>query len=330
MKNIHKKTDFESSVSLSGNGKSSLSTLSCSARRTDMRRWLAEEFSAGSSPACSGEIAWAGQSGFIFRTRRMRVGVDLYLSDSLAIKYRDSLFPHTRMMQPPCMPADLASLDAVLSTHGHSDHMDPGTLGPLFRTSGFRAPLYICPRAEVSKAIECGVPAERMVGLDAGETFAVKSNEGTAACTIIALPAAHETLQRDAWGNMKFLGYVLDLGGLRWYHSGDCVPFEGLGKLLRELCVDIALLPVNGRDAYRTEHGIQGNFSASEAAALCSAAGIRFFIAHHFGMFDFNTVSVSEIERDLAAHGWEDGRNALIPRAGMVYTFSVSEGEGDD
>jgi len=47
-------------------------------------------------------------------------------------------------------------------------------------------------------------------------------------------------------------------------------------------------------------------------------------------MFDFNTVPVNEIERDLAAHGWEDGRNALIPRAGMVYTFSVSEGGPDD
>ena len=78
----------------------------------------------------------------------------------------------------------------------------------------------------------------------------VYNGSGTA---VTAVPAAHETLETDEHGDSVFLGYVIDIAGFRIYHSGDCVPYEGQSQLLREHSVDLALLPINGRDSHRLD-----------------------------------------------------------------------------
>ena len=81
------------------------------------------------------------------------------------------------------------------------------------------------------------------------------------------LQGGSEELRTDAQGNHHFLGYVLYLGSAAIYHSGDCVPFAGLDEELAACGVDVALLPVNGRDQQRRSHGILGNFTFDEATA---------------------------------------------------------------
>lgn len=237
------------------------------------------------------QLVWVGQAGFLIQSAAATIGIDLYLSDSLAEKYQGSLFPHTRMAPSPCRGSDLRSLDLVLSSHGHTDHLDPDTLGEIFQAEGKEQPLLICPRSEMAKAKQRNVPLERIVGLGHGECYAP-----SAGIAIHAIAAAHETLQEDGFGNSYYLGYIIEIGELKIYHGGDCVPYDGLSSLLRSYKIDLALLPVNGRDAYRKEHGIAGNFTMAEAITLCEEAGIPCLIPHHYGMFDFNTVSVSEIE----------------------------------
>ena len=107
---------------------------------------------------------------------------------------------------------------------------------------------------------------------------------------IHAIGAAHETLEIDEAGHCACLGYMVELAGTRLYHSGDCVPYEGLSETLKARPIDVALLPANGRDATRTSHGILGNFHFDEAVTLCCDAEIETLVPHHFGMFDFNTV----------------------------------------
>jgi len=57
-------------------------------------------------------------------------------------------------------------------------------------------------------------------------------------------------------GEHDFWRYIFRLGDIRIYHSGDCVPYEGLEAHLRNLKPDVALLPVNGRDDYRLSRNI--------------------------------------------------------------------------
>ena len=113
-----------------------------------------------------------------------------------------------------------------------------------------------------------------------------------------------------------FWGYAIGLGGQTILHSGDTIPFDGQAAEIAALTPDLALLPVNGRDARRAGHGIAGNLTASEAMALAEAAGVPEVIAHHFGMFAFNTAA----PRDLAALSAQAGSAKVRPaRPGVTY-----------
>jgi L-ascorbate metabolism protein UlaG (beta-lactamase superfamily) len=280
-------------------------------------RQVPGELASGTFPAPAGThpeeltLWWLGQAGFALRHRDVLVLIDPYLSDTLADKYRGRLFPHIRMHPAPVAPHDIRGVTAVLCTHGHTDHMDPGTIRALRQHNDCR---YVVPRAESARALERGVPAHGLTGTTAGEHIEL---DGIA---VDPVPAAHERLEQDEHGDHRFLGYVLTIGGMRVYHSGDCVPYDGQAELLRDLDIDLALLPVNGRDAYRTENGVPGNFTVGEAAGLCELAGIPNLLCHHFGLFDFNTV-----DPDHARGQLRDRASSLswtVPGVGLAYALT--------
>ncbi|MDF2706682.1 MAG: hypothetical protein K0R62_2334 [Nonomuraea muscovyensis] len=259
--------------------------------------------------AAGTSLWWLGQAGFALRHRGTTLLIDPYLSDSLAEKYRGRLFPHARMHAPPVDPARLTGVDAVLHTHAHTDHMDPWTIRDLLRGN---TPVFVAPRAEREQALRRGIPAGRLTGLTAGEHLVLGPD-----IEIHAVPAAHEELETDERGDHRFLGYVIRLGGLTLYHSGDCVPYPGQAELLAGHGVDVALLPVNGRDAHRLANGVPGNFTVREAARLCREAGIPTLVCHHIGLFDFNTVDPRWAAEQLRAHA--AGLDWLLPDLAVPY-----------
>lgn len=250
-------------------------------------------------PGEGATLAWLGQAGFLVSQGGLRIVIDAYLSDFLAEKYRGTRFPHVRMMPPVVAPGEITGVDWLLCTHGHSDHMDPGTIPALLAANpGARV---LAPRAERTRAMERGVPADRLVLIDAGECIDLGG------VLVTATPAAHEELGKTEDGHL-YLGYVLTGGGVTLWHSGDTVPFPGLAEWLMPFRVDLALLPVNGRDAERAANGVPGNLTLEEALGLAHEIGARAVLGHHFGLFDFNTLDPADGARRLAA---------LSPRADM-------------
>lgn len=242
-------------------------------------------------PPAGTEIFWLGQAGFVLRSERGGcVLIDAYLSDFLLAKYAGTPFEHVRLQDAPITPAGLPPLDAVLCTHQHSDHMDPVAL-PLICAANPAAAMVV-PAASAARYAEIGLPEDRLLAADAGDVLELASG-----VRAFVVPSAHEELEYDDRGRCRWLGYVIEIGGVRVYHSGDCVPYSGQAASLAELSADIALLPVNGRDAYRRTHGVPGNFRPAEAVALCSDAGIPTLIGHHYGMFAFNTVDPAAYEQ---------------------------------
>lgn len=252
---------------------------------------------------------WLGQAGFALKHNTHLFLIDPYLSDSLAIKYKDKELKHRRMMPVPLPPNQIRGCDYYLCTHAHTDHMDPLTIAGVRQAS---APRFIVPAAETEQALARGIPAARMVTMEAGETLALPGQ-----VIVTAVAAAHENLEVDAAGRHRFLGYVLTMGGIKVYHSGDSVPYPGLVEQLRAQHIDIAFLPINGRDSYRLSKGIPGNFTLEEAIELCHAANISTLVGHHFDMFDFNTIA-----RDKAAAILEEQAgdlNWILPEIGVTY-----------
>lgn len=260
-------------------------------------------------------LAWLGQAGFWIETGTARVLIDPYLSDSLARKYAGKPNDHRRMMPPPVLPEDLPRPDLVLVTHAHTDHMDPDTLGPL--AARFPDLPFVVPAAHEDLARGRIGAGARLILADAGDVLTPLTG-----LSLSVLPAAHEARERDRQGRHLFLGYGIAAGGVTFYHSGDCVPFEGLAPAIRALRPDIALLPVNGRDAARLAAGIPGNFTLNEAIDIARAAGAEVLVPHHFGLFAFNTCDPAEIDRAAAA----SHTPAIIrPAAGETLRFHITE-----
>ncbi|HKW78307.1 MAG TPA: MBL fold metallo-hydrolase, partial [Candidatus Limnocylindria bacterium] len=135
------------------------------------------------------------------------------------------------------------------------------------------------------------------VGARVGEELAVGD------ARIVPVPARHGVKVADAYtfgqelsgGLHRYLGYVITLGGVRVYHAGDTIRYEGMAERLRELRVDVALLPINGRTPEREARGLVGNLDHVEAADLAADAGIATVIPMHHDTIDGNTGSVAAL-----------------------------------
>ncbi|MDY0093553.1 MAG: MBL fold metallo-hydrolase, partial [Candidatus Vecturithrix sp.] len=135
-----------------------------------------------------------------------------------------------------------------------------------------------------------------------------------------AIPSAHEELQVNNRGEHAFLGYILKIGTITLYHSGDCTPYPGLEDTLATHAVDLALLPVNGRDEYRKSRKIPGNFTLDEVVNLGKYANIPFLLGHHFGMFDFNTINREQAACELSR--LRGDKQYSLVESGVKYVFS--------
>jgi L-ascorbate metabolism protein UlaG (beta-lactamase superfamily) len=179
-------------------------------------------------------------------------------------------------------PERLDFIDVVTSSHNHTDHLDGETLIPLLDANP--AMKVVVSQANVSFAAErLQISPERLTPIRAdGQPIQIDR------FTLRAIPSAHESLEQDENGDHRYIGLIIQCGEWTIYHSGDCVPYEGLIDRLTTWQIHIALLPINGRDPAR---GVAGNFTAEEAAELGQQTNIGIVIPCHYEMFEFNTAS---------------------------------------
>ena len=232
---------------------------------------------------------WLGQSGFLLQWKGKRVLIDPYLSDSLTKKYATTGKPHTRMSELVIRPELLRNISIVTSSHNHTDHLDAETLIPILQHNP--AVRFIIPEANrdfVCERIKC--KNNFPIGLNDGRSVTVDGTESDQ-ITFHGVPAKHNDIERDEQGNCKFMGYVIDFGKLKIYHSGDTLWFDGMVDLLKPYAVAVAMLPINGN---KPERKVAGNLDCKEAAALGKAIGAGIVIPCHYDMFSFNTADVND------------------------------------
>lgn len=179
-------------------------------------------------------------------------------------------------------PERLDFVDVVTSSHNHTDHLDGETLIPLWKVNP-NLTVLVSPANLNFAAQRLQVSVERLISIRVDNAAA-----DIHPFTFHSIPSAHETLDQDENGDYRCIGLIILIGKWTIYHSGDCIPYEGLVERLRQWKVDLALLPINGRDPSRA---VAGNFTAEEAAQLGKDIHTRLVIPCHYEMFEFNTVS---------------------------------------
>ena len=231
---------------------------------------------------------WLGQSGFLLQWKGKRVLIDPYLSDSLTKKYQATDKPHTRMSELVVKPELLKNISVVTSSHNHTDHLDAETLIPVLKNNpGIK---FIIPEANrdfVMARVQC--EKDPPIGLNDGRSVRVDE------FIFHGMPAKHNEIERDEMGNCKYMGYVIEFGEHKIYHSGDTLWFDGMVKELKPFKVDVAILPVNGNKPGRK---VAGNLDCKEAAELGKAIGAGCVIPCHYDMFTFNTAHVNDFIKE--------------------------------
>lgn len=230
-------------------------------------------------PLRDGEAAlsWFGQASFAARGGGVTILFDPFLS------------PYDgRLHESPLTPAEATGIDVVFCSHEHVDHLDVPSIGAI--ASASPGATFVVPSPIVDMVIEAGVPADRVVGIQPGDPIDVEG------LSVRAVPACHGVTMDDAYGFgetlsdglIRFVGFVVDLGGVRIYHAGDTIHFDGMETILEPLGIDVALLPINGRDAERESRGIVGNLDHREAAWLGSRIGAGVLVPMHYDLFARN------------------------------------------
>jgi L-ascorbate metabolism protein UlaG (beta-lactamase superfamily) len=235
---------------------------------------LVERISAEQPPTGAITLWWLGQASFALAG----AGLIIYIDPYLAVSDR-------RLSPPPFAPESVTNANLVLLTHDHGDHVDPRSL-PGIAAASPRA-RFVAPRPILERVGALVGGSDRVIPAVADEAIAL--DLGGTRVEVLPVPAKHEEFDRVEAG-YPYLGYSIRLAGVCVHHSGDTIPYEGQVERVAAHGVDVALLPINGRDFYRTRAGTIGNFDYREAGEFATQIKATVVIPIHYGMFRGNTV----------------------------------------
>ncbi len=215
-----------------------------------------------------------GQHSFILKLGNSIIYIDPYLTPD-----------KTRLIAPLLAPEDITNAAIITGSHDHGDHIDRPVWPELARASPKAS--FVVPEAVRASVIKgTGIAKTRVFGLNDGNSIELSGVK------ISAIAAAHELLDYDpSTGLYPYLGYVFESNGVTVYHSGDCCIYEGLQARLQKWSFDLALLPINGRDARRLKRNCIGNMTYQETADLAGAIQPGLTIPAHYDMFALNSLN---------------------------------------
>lgn len=195
-----------------------------------------------------------------------------------------------RRRKPGISWDDLPSIDAVLITHNHYDHLDLPTLR---RLAAFREPMFIVP-ARVERLL-----GSNKIGpvheLDWGESFAFPSS------TIHCTPAVHFSNRGIFDRNISlWCGYMIESPQRLIYFAGDTGFGPHFAQIREEFgSPNLALLPIG---AYEPRWLISRvHMAPDEAVRAHEILGATISIAIHHGTFQLTDEGIDTPKEQLVA-----------------------------
>ena len=252
-----------------------------------------ENYSTAPLPYGQVQLWWLGQMGFLIKSGDKLLCIDYFAAP------RDD-----RQVPPPVPANEVTGVNFFLGTHNHDDHIDH--LSWRIWKDTCADAKFVFPLLHAGSVKDDGIEVERCLPLSGEGEMVLCNKPGSYAeitepnhirernpsdVRIYAIPAAHEFLDRDAFKQAyPALQYIIECGGLRIYHAGDTLRYEGMLNSLKQFGpIDVAILPINGRDAERYRRNCIGNMTFQEAVDLAGELQPRMVIPGHWDMFAGNS-----------------------------------------
>lgn len=210
----------------------------------------------------------------------------------------------------------LPSLDALLLTHAHADHLSFSSLDLLPRDIPLYAPRAVA-RWLVGKGYRHAIP------LDAGECVSVG-----AGLRVHAGLAAHKGNRYgfDRWRSATNM-YLLETDDESAFFAGDTALTESTHHLVERVLwmnereLDLALLPIGYAPAWKP--GFQrGHLTGDDALALFQTLRARAMLPYHWGTFHHVTSSahdaIDRLRASLVQHDARERVHVIEPGASLT------------
>ena len=255
-------------------------------------------------------IWWIGQEGFVFKSATQIIYIDPYLSTFAERITKGKPDEHVRIRPAPMKPEDVTHADIVFCTHDHADHIDPESIPAIAAHSpGAR---FVVP--------ECARETMRSFGIDNDRIHTMKGDDELRLndIEVYAIPAKHEEFDRDLQMGYPYLSYVIVIDSMTLFHAGDTIPYDGQVERLKQHKIDLAFVPINGRDEFRHKLNFEGNLTCKEAVRFALGINAGLTVPMHYDMFTINTADISEFRRvadmhNLRYHIMQHAASILFP-----------------
>jgi L-ascorbate 6-phosphate lactonase len=251
-----------------------------------------------------------GQAGILIKGREEDglICIDPYLSNSI-----EQVNPETEFKRayPPVLSPDmLEDADAILITHEHDDHLDFATLREVGQSS--ENPVFVVPAPLVSM-VQSETGNNNIAAAKVNESFQIKGFQ------ITPVPAAHTSYQVDLEGNHLYLGYCIEVNGVRLFHSGDTIVTPELIEKVKDFKPHVVFLPINGGDYFRSSREIVGNMSFREAVEFSNTVGTDLIIPIHYDLFPNNRDNPAYFVDYLFTHYPNQKFHMMAPGERFIY-----------
>jgi L-ascorbate metabolism protein UlaG (beta-lactamase superfamily) len=254
------------------------------------------------APASGLRVTWFGHSSTLIEVDGVRVLTDPIWSDRASpVQWAG---PH-RWYAPTIALAQLPTVDAVLISHDHYDHLDFATVVAMRSWRN----VFIVPLGIGAHLAHWGIPADRVVELDWWQSTRV------GALTVTLVPARHASGRIQPQSDLTlWAGFTLVGGHHRVYYSGDTGLFAAMTEIGERFGpFDVALIEAGQYDADWPDW----HLGPEQAVLSAQHVRARSLMPVHWGLFRLAHHGWTEpVERVLAAARCTDLR-VLTPRPGQ-------------
>lgn len=223
-------------------------------------------------------VTWIGHASFLIQTHEVNVLVDPIWSMWLKVI--------KRLKQPGFEIHHLPSIDFVLVTHAHFDHLDRRTLRRVASDQPIVVPLGV------------GNLVHRL-GFNIVHELEEWQTVELGPLKISLTPAHHWGARFLADTHRGFGGYVIGADGRSVFHCGDTAYFPGFKEIGERYNIDVALLPIG---AYDPPLAREVHMNPEEAVRAFTELQAKTLVPMHYGTFRLGYEPLEEpLERLLEA-----------------------------